>query len=593
MTAAGSTRQVVVIGGGHNGLVAALRLARAGCDVTVLEQGIEPGGCVWTERHPSGVLVERGAFEHGGILPVAEELGLTSDELGDATLRYREHPVAAGFVFGDGQRRTFHTDLDRTVAGLGDDGESYRELVALADTLFGMLDTFDAPPTPTQVAAALAPLRGGDELFRTMLLPAEQVIEQALRDPHTRAALALQAAHAQVPAWAPGTGLFALLLPASHAGPAVRPVGGSRALTDALVAALRRAGAAVRTDAAVVALRTSSHTRRADLDRSPTIRPGRVRTARAGVFGGSPGARVAVPAAAAGFDWSSRGEVELSDGSVVAADAVVSSIGTPRTVALLTDPAPALRASAAGLHSGHFNVSELTVTVVFDRAVDLGLPDPDAIWYAVADPEDVRRGFAEVLAGHLPSSPWAMVGRVTQPDGVEGSAVWMSSIVPLRSADGAWTAAAERAAAQRVVDHVGEVLGVDLRAGLVDTIVSGPSTWERRIGGDGNPNHIDNTIDQLLGWRTPGHADMRTELDWLFLAGAGQHPGGGLSGASGSAAAAAVLTPRAGGGSRLDRWRDELVGLARGAVAYRRMRRGSTTERGTKGGRATKGGGAT
>ena len=331
----------------------------------------------------------------------------------------------------------------------------------------------------------------------------------------------------------------------------------------------------MRTDASVVALRTSTHTRRADLDRSSPSRPDPIRTAKAGVFGGSPGARVAVPSASVGFDWSARGEVELADGSIVTADAVVSSIGAPRTVALLTDPAPTLRVSAAGLHSGHFNVSELTVTVVLDRAVDLGLPDPDAIWYAVEDPDDVRQGFAEVLAGQLPSSPWAMVGRVAQPDGVEGSAVWMSSIVPLRSAHGDWDEATELAAAQRVVDLVGRVLDVDLCEGLLDVIVSGPSTWERRIGGDGNPNHIDNTIDQLLGWRTPGHADMRTELDWLFLAGAGQHPGGGLSGASGSAAAAAVLTPRTAGRSRLDRWRVEVVGLAKGALAYRQMRRGA------------------
>lgn len=563
-----------MIGAGHNGLVAGLRLARAGCDVTVLEQGVEPGGCVWTDRHASGVLVERGAFEHGGVLPVAEELGLTDPVLGAARLEYREHPVAAGFVFGDGQRRVFHTDLERTVADLGDDGPRYRELVSLADTLFGMLDTFDAPPTPTQVAATLAPLRGGDTLFRTMLSSAEQVVDDALIDPHTRAALALQASHAQVPAWAPGTGLFALLLPASHAGPAVRPVGGSRALTDALVAALERAGGRVRTEAAVVGLHTSGGRRRPDLDGSAPSQARAVRTAKAGVFGGSPGARAAVPESSVGFGWDTRGEVELADGAVLVADAVVSSLGTPRTVGLLSDAAPALRASAAGLHSGHFNVSELTVTVVLDRHVDLGLSDPDAVWYAVADPADVRQGFAEVLAGQLPSSPWAMVAQVAQPDDVEGAAVWMSSVVPLRPSEGPWSESSERAAAERVIDQVSAVLGVDLRRGLLDTVVSGPATWATRIGGDGNPNHIDNTIDQLLGWRTPGHADMRTELDWLFLAGAGQHPGGGLSGASGSAAAAAVLTPRGTPGTRLASMRDELRGLAQGALAYRRLRKG-------------------
>ena len=104
-------------------------------------------------------------------------------------------------------------------------------------------------------------------------------------------------------------------------------------------------------------------------------------------------------------------------------------------------------------------------------------------------------------------------------------------------------------------------------------MVSGPATWADRVGGDGNPNHIDNTIDQLLGWRAPGHGDMRTELDWLFLSGAGQHPGGGLSGAAGTAAAAAVLTPPGGGRGPVDRVLTELRGLKRGLAAYRTMRR--------------------
>lgn len=522
---------VLVVGGGHNGLIAALRLARAGRRVTVVEQGAEPGGCVWTDRHPSGVLVERGAFEHGGVYPMAVELGLDDPALGDRAVRYREHPVLAGVAFGDGQRRVFYSDVAATVAALGADGPGYRHLVELADALFGMLDTFGTAPTLTQVAAALAALPGGDELFRTLLQPAETVLDAAVSDPHTRAAMALQAAHAQVPAWAPGSGLFALLLPASHRSPAVRPVGGSRALVDALVAALERAGATVRTGAAVVAMSSTES-----------------------------------PAAA-------RGRVELAGGAVLTADAVVSAIGLPRTAALLTDPAPAMRATARGLHSGHFNIAELTVTVVHDRAHALPLQDPDAVWYTLRAPADVRTGFAEVLAGRLPSSPWSMVGQVGQPDGITGGAVWMSSIVPLHRADGEWTPEREREAADRVIDQVGSVLGVDLRDGLVDVVVSGPLTWAARIGGDGNPNHLDNTLDQLLGWRPPGHADMRTELPWLFLAGAGQHPGGGLSGASGSAAAAAVLGTRR--RDRLDRRAvREVHALWSGLTAYRAMRRG-------------------
>ncbi|MCD4524019.1 NAD(P)/FAD-dependent oxidoreductase [Nocardioides sp. cx-173] len=529
------SRSVIVVGGGHNGLVAAVRLARAGCRVTVLEQGVEPGGCVWTETHPSGVVVERGAWEHAGVLDVARELELDVD--------YVEHPVAAGFHFADGTQRVFHTDLEHTVRELGADGPAYRRLVDLADTLFGLLDTFATPPTPAEVAAALAAVPGGDALFRTMVQSAETVIEATLTDPFARAALALQASHAQVPAWAPGTGLFAFLLPLAHGGPSVRPLGGSRALVDGLVAALEAAGGTVRTSAPVV--RLSTHRR------------------RGAAFGG-------------GLDESGGGgggEVELADGTVLAADVVVSTLGLPRTGSLLTDPAPALRAAASDLHSGHFNVSELTATVVSSAPVPLPWDDTDAIWYAVAEPGDVRRGFGEILAGQLPTSPWSMVGGVRQPAGVAGAATWLSSVVPLDPADGPWTAERERLAGERLVDHVSSVLGVDLRAGLVDLVVSGPATWAGRVGGDGSPNHLDNTLDQLLGWRVPGHADLRTELPWLFLAGAGSHPGGGLSGASGSAVATTVLSGAA-TPPRAERLRAEVRGLVRGFQAYRSLRKG-------------------
>src|SRR5690606_177129 len=129
-----TARTVGLVGGGHNALVAALTLARAGLDVTVLEQADEAGGCLWSDVHTSGVLLERGAWEHGGVRAVADELGLA-----EHGLDYVDHPLLAGFVFGDGERRLFWSDLERTVAGLGADGSAYRALVERAASLFAML----------------------------------------------------------------------------------------------------------------------------------------------------------------------------------------------------------------------------------------------------------------------------------------------------------------------------------------------------------------------------------------------------------------------------------------------------------------------
>lgn len=558
-TIAPARRSVIVIGAGHNGLVAALRLARAGCDVTVVEQGSEPGGCVWTERRSDGLIVERGAYEHGGILPVVRELGLDDPALGDAAVRYRPHPVVAGFVFGDGTQRVFHVDAERTIASLGAEGPAYRALIERAEMLFGMLDVFTEPPTLTQVATALSSVPGGDDLFRNMAQAAETLIGASIEDEYLKAAICLQAAHAQVPPWAPGSGLFAFLLPGSHGSPAVRPDGGSRALTDALVAALTRAGGTVRCGAAVRRI----------------SRGGRASSTPSGPFGGA--------VARAGHEIftgaTAPARVTLADGSELQADAVISTIGLPRTADLLADEAPRLRRAARDLHSGHFNVSELTVSLVRHRPFDLPFEDPDAIYYAVQDPADVRRGFGEVLAGQLPSAPWSMVGQVGQPAGVTGSVTWLSSIVPLQRNDGPWTADLEREAADRLVAHISAVLGRDLAEDVDEVVVSGPLTWSGRTGGDGNPNHLDNTLDQMFGWRTPGHASGRTELPWLFLAGAGQHPGGGLSGASGTSAAAAVLssdepTPRS-VAAVAARVRDEARGLWRGFRAYQSMRRGA------------------
>lgn len=523
--------RVAVIGGGHQGLVAAVVLARAGLEVTVLEAGDEAGGCLWTQA-VGGVAIERGAVDHGGLAAMADELGLADHGLG-----YVSRDRLASFVFGDGEVRHVEVSAEATAAGLGADADAYRALTARARSLFGMLDDFGTPPTPTALAATLRHLRGGDETFRMLLQSAEVVLGRRLTDPHLRAALALYAAHGQVPPWAPGSGMFALLLPGSHGSPAVRPAGGAASVVAALTSALTAAGGVLRTGARVAGLRS------------------------------------------AGGRW----HVRVGDEELVA-DRVVSTVDVRRTVRLLAEPPDGLVEAARSVGSGRLNVAELTVGLVLG---DAALPEPlrerhGPVTFVQRGLTDLHRGFGDLVAGRLPTQPWAMVARADVDGQVDGRpaapsrpAVWLSSVVPLERADGPWTPRRERAAAERVVGAVGTVLGFDLAAAATDVVVAGPGTWGDRLQGDGNPNHLDLTVDQLLGWRPPALPGHRTPAPGLYLAGAGTHPGGGLSGASGRAAASAVIAdlagrPRRRMGSGAAR---EVTGLWRALGAYRQMRR--------------------
>ena len=158
------TFDVVVAGGGHNSLVTAAYLAKAGYEVCVLEaRELAGGGAVTEELTLPGYLFDSCSTGHTLLQPNPlmrdDELGLKS-EYG---LEYISPDPIAHVVFPDGESFTHWLDLDRTCATLSA-GEAQRLKLAslLGGELTGMTVLLDEPSRglhPSEVAAL------GDELL--------------------------------------------------------------------------------------------------------------------------------------------------------------------------------------------------------------------------------------------------------------------------------------------------------------------------------------------------------------------------------------------------------------------------------------------
>ncbi len=262
-------QDAVVVGAGPNGLAAAVAIAMAGFEVTVLEARDTIGGGTRTSTDAlPGLVVDECSAVHP--LGVASPF-LTSLPLADHGLQWAWPEVGLAHPLDGGDAAVLHRSLDTTVAALGDDGERWRRRFApLVTHHEAFLDEVLRPP----LHVPRAPVTLG-RFGVAALRSAEGLVSRWTTDA-ARALFAGVAAHAMQPLDQPLTGAVGLVLAAAgHAGGWPVAVGGSAAVTSALASLFRNLGGTIHTG---VTLR-----RLADLPRS-----------RVALFDTTPGALVTI-----------------------------------------------------------------------------------------------------------------------------------------------------------------------------------------------------------------------------------------------------------------------------------------------------------
>lgn len=246
-----------MVGGGHNGLVCAAYLARAGLDVLVLEARTSVGGCASTVEALDGARVNVCNCDHSLVLStsIPEELNLAG-----FGLRYREVDPTQLSISWDGEAPWFlFRDRERTLDGLSvvhpEEVDNYRRYLRVAVPAAELvLELACAPPTPGRVLRRVLGRRGRGA--RILLSWSRRTVGSVVRSLFSTEALRSPVVTTGPAVWGlspdtPGTGLGALGYAMKHVTGVTRPEGGSGGLPAALARCVEDAGGAIRTGARV------------------------------------------------------------------------------------------------------------------------------------------------------------------------------------------------------------------------------------------------------------------------------------------------------------------------------------------------------
>ncbi|MFQ5494849.1 MAG: phytoene desaturase family protein [Phycisphaerae bacterium] len=535
---------VLVIGGGHNGLTAGAMLAKRGRKVLVLERQERGGGlAVGDEFHPGcrapGMLHDTTCVSPGVIDGLAlEPCGLTLTTGTPAVFipqRDGEGQNGSDRQTGGSRGLILHHDPDLAAEEIAAHSPRDAERYAEYRAFFGRVGRFvnglfrRRPPTMSGGAGdlfelisrgvALRRLGRKDmlELLRVGPMCVADWLGEWFESELLRCALAAPAVDGMFAGpWSPGTSAN-LLRHEAMAGRAV--IGGGPALIDALLASATQQGVEVRTSAEVERIRVSG---------------GRVEG------------------------------VTLAGGESIDAPIVACSCDPKQTFLKLVDPGCLTTKLREDIRSLRMRGTTAKVNLALSGPLRFACrPDYNAEHARIGGTlDEMERAFDAVKYGRMSRSPIldvyvsAVAGpehtaalrpamppdsSATPPDAQDERTVVsiVAHFAPYDLADG-WNDERRQQLGDSVVDRLSEY-APDLKSSIVGREILTPVDIERRYGvAGGHIHHGEHALDQMIVRPCPSCARYATPIDGLYLCGSGSHPGGGLTCDPGALAAEAI-----------------------------------------------------
>lgn len=534
---------VVVVGGGHNGLTCAAYLARAGAKTLVCERRSIVGGCGTSEAMIPEL--PEFTFNPGAV----ELLGFTEQpvyrdfQLEKHGLELIPNDPFYFMPFPDGKAIFIHRSAEETAESIravsARDADAYLRFVRFwsqLDELIGPFYTREAPlpgrrpgwgrqrrrsglgpkarraRTALGIGTKIARSPAVAEMLRVAMMPARRYVAEVFESPHLQALGAFFAMQTKGTLDDPGSALGMVELPWSHAGGVHRPRGGIGKVSEAIAHALEAEGGEIERNAHVEQI---------------IVENGR----------------------AVG--------VRLANGEAVRARrAVVAAISPLRTFLKLIEAThldPRFRRRVQQIQNDNTNVIKgyyaLEEPPVFSGCGDDG---SERKWRTAAGMlcpsiEAADAMWADIRAGGLPREigwSWCTFTSVLDPTLAPpgkhtlGLHVW----VPYELAGGRDWDDAKQEMTMRLFDAYAD-LAPNLRGKIVGWSARTPKDWEAVTDNPhGNMFHVDYVPHQTFGLRPlPELSDYRSPIERLYLSGAGMHPGPAITGLPGHNTAQAVL----------------------------------------------------